>query len=437
MSAWPIDPTVRNLVASVHAVSSQAVRDAADGARLRADDCDDVATALDPALLRLADGWRGEAADAAVEELRDLIFQGRRLGRAYSEAADALTECATGLESARALADLAQRMERLDAEAKRVSAGARGPAGPTSLLAPWQEQTPWQDQTPTLMAARSLAAQAAGDHADALRRAVSVLQGLASTARAEPAPTWRRLTLADQLKAVPVGAYRSIADSVSFGLSLAPIRILTDRQDWVRSVEDIGVGVGQMVQNPVGAAKIMLGIDLLENGQYGEWVGGFLPDAAFGLLTGGAVPLTRRGTVVAHELSRVAEKASLVQQMSAGTRLRPEAGGLVVPRDGAVLAPGLPSRIADLSASQRSAILSRRPVGPVTRRDRGGFPADWSDSDVIAGVMDAARHPERGERSNGTYVVTAIHRDVTVRVVLKPDGTVMTARAVKNEPPRR
>jgi len=150
-------------------------------------------------------------------------------------------------------------------------------------------------------------------------------------------------------------------------------------------------------------------------------VGGLVPDAVAGVLSGGAVPLGRRGLRAAEELSELASEVGRLEQVRAQRKLRPEAGGPVVPREGAVLAPGMPRVIRDLAPQARIRILNG---------GRSGFPVNWADDEVVERVMATARHPEVGERDRHHYVVQAEHDGLQVRVVLQRDGTVVSGRPI-------
>ena len=390
----------------------ESVRAAAGRARALAEQHRDTGDALLRSLERLARGWRGRAADAALTELSRTTRDTRVLAHACADAADVLLTCAGRLEHAWELGQRAERAERqdeVDKSAVRLAVGV-------------QDLPPWLELTPLHRQALSLAHQSEQVEADAVHDAVAALQELTAQVTALRPLGWRRLTLGEQLSAVPVAAARGVADTALLALSLFPGRALVDREGWVQDIRSLGEGVEQLAQDPYGGLEVLLGIDLLQDGQYGAWVGGLVPDAVAGVLTGGAVPLGRRGLRAAEELSELASEMGRLEQVRAQRKLRPEAGGPVVPREGAVLAPGMPRVIRDLAPQARTRVLDR---------GRTGFPADWADEEVVDRVMATARHPEVGERDRQHYVVQAEHGGLRVRVVLQRDGTVVTGYAVR------
>ena len=238
-------------------LAPESVRAAAGRARALADQRRDDGDALLRSLERLARGWRGRATDAALTELSRTTRDTRQMAHACADAADVLTTCAGRLEHARELGQRAERAERQDEVDKRA----------VRLAVGVQDLPPWLELTPLHRQAFSLHAQAEQAEVDAVHDAVSALEELTAQARALQPVGWRPLTLGEQLAAVPVTAARGVAETALLAVSLFPGRALVDREGWVQDVRSLGEGVEQLARDPYGGLKVLLGVDLLQDGQ--------------------------------------------------------------------------------------------------------------------------------------------------------------------------
>ena len=88
------------------------VRAAAGQARALGEQHRDTGDALLRSLERLASGWRGQAADAALTELSRITQDTRLLAHACTDAADVLTTCSGRLQHAREVQQRAARRRR-------------------------------------------------------------------------------------------------------------------------------------------------------------------------------------------------------------------------------------------------------------------------------------------------------------------------------------
>lgn len=71
------------------------------------------------------------------------------------------------------------------------------------------------------------------------------------------------------------------------------------------------------------------------------------------------------------------------------------------------------------------------------------FPERWDDDTVVGRVFDVAKHPGTAtHQANGRWRVTGHRDDVTVVVILEPNGQIVTAwplsggRGVVKNPPK-
>lgn len=359
-------------------------------------------------------GWQGRAATSAQLRLVALADAARAAGRRSAEAADALRACAAQLDEAHARWETAERLERLDAIEQLTS--------PEADLALRRQS-------------QRTAAEAVEIADEAVRRAAAALRELAHERTPDPA-AW----LGTQLVGVGRGAVDSVWGSVVALAELSVPRALADPAGWREDAQALGEGAAYAVDHPGEALKALAGWETLEDGRYGEWLGGLLPDALAGLASGGALPFARRGAETAEELAELAEDVDDLQRVHDAPVVRPPSGTGGPSRvDPSV--PGaehLPSVIQDLTPERRRHILDGDPPTPsgklpgghrngTGRAGKTEFPAEWDDDTIIDIVMDTAMHPSEVQASGTRVYAFAEHDGVRVQVVLESDGRVVTA----------
>lgn len=369
----------------------------------------------------LADTWNGDAAAAALHDLASLRQRALTAAEAYVDGAQVLLVCAARLDDAEATWQRAEALERLDAMERAARAS-------TAVIAPFEADT-----GPLRRQARRLAEQAQADAEEALARASAQLLDLADRA---VVPGVARLTAADQISGVGQGAVNAVWGSVVTVAGLSLPRLLTDPEGWREQVLGLRDGASYALSHPAAAGRAAIGWDQLQEGRYGEWAGGFVPDLLSGALTGGALPMTRRGADLADDLDDLADDVADLQRVH-GRGLDANAGGPVEP--GPHLPAGYVTHVKDLTPERRRHILDGDPHGPGgghrhgTGRGKSEFPASWDDDLIISRVMQTARAPQRGRWSskNNSFNVTAEFDGVTVLVAVDKTGYVKTAYPIK------
>lgn len=385
-----------------------------------------AADALAREATRLGAAWSGDAADAALRALVALWKAVLTSAEAHEQAADVLRACASRVEEAAALWQQAEALERQDAVARavRAQAAARG-----AFVSPYEV-----DESPLRTQARRLAAEAHDVVDDAVRRAAAALDDL------RPADRRPDLDALDQLRGVGTGAVDAVAGSLSTVADLSPRRLLTDRDGWLADVRALRDGAAYAADHPAEAGAAVLGLDLLQEGRYGEWAGAFVPDLLSGVLTGGAVPVARRSADVAGDLADLAEDVDDLQRVVR----RVDTGGPVQPQPGAVMTPRYPTVIRDLEPARRVHILDGDERGGGHRAGAGKgkseFPGSWTDDEIVRRVMQTARRPLRADdqpEKNDNLVAYGEHDGITIKVVVDPAGRVVTAHPIRRMPRTR
>ena len=162
-----------------------------------------------------------------------------------------------------------------------------------------------------------------------------------------------------------------------------------------------------------------------------------------GPLTRGIGPAVRKGYEVADRLADLGEDVARLERLGrpgpAPLMLPAGTGGPVVPAPGAVLPAGYPTQVRDLTAERRRHILAGDLPKPTGEPNKAGghrpgtgkpnkseFPIGWDDERIIKTVMQTARQPEEGKLNNGSYATFARVDGVLVKVIVKPDGSVVT-----------
>lgn len=377
----------------------------------------------------LTDSWDGAAAAAALLDLDDLQQRALSAADAHLEAAEVLQVCAARLDDAEATWQRAEALERQDAveRAARNTAAAAG-----AFVVPYEV-----DASPLRLQARRLAAQALAEADDALARAATQLRDLADRAVAPPV---RRLTASDQVRGVGRGAVEAIWGSVVTVAGLSLPRLIADPDGWREQVRGLRDGASYALGHPGEAGRAAIGWEKLREARYGEWAGGFVPDLLSGAVTGGGLPMARRGADLADDLDDLADDVDGLQRVR-GRGLDANAGGPVA-RD----LTGYVRRILDLTPERRRHILDGDEYGNggghrygTGRRCKSEFPAGWSDDDIIRRVMDTARNPESivWQPGRKTFVVTATHAGVVVTTIVKKHGAVVSGYPLKGRGVRR
>lgn len=257
---------------------------------------------------RLEDAWRDDAGTAATDALRRLAERASELGRLHGRAAEALTCCAGELEQAQETWRRACALERRDLaeRAARVAAEAGG-----ARVSPYEA-----DHSPLRAQARWLADEAVRTAAAASRRASNVLDDLADRMPAEGDRARAQLTAADQVRGFGTGAADAVTSSVDVLVGLSVPSLVLDRDGRLERVRLLGHGIEQAARHPGDALIATLGLDVLQEGRYGEWVGSLAPDVLGGVLTGGGLRLARRSAHVADELSDLADDVADLRRVT-------------------------------------------------------------------------------------------------------------------------
>lgn len=365
----------------------------------------------------LVDVWHGAAATAACRDLGSLRARAQHAADRHLEAAEVLLTCAGRLDEAQATWQRAEALERQDAM-RRATATARGDF--LGLL----------DDDPLRRQAARLADDACAETEQALRRAAASLRELAADAP-EDAP--RSLSALDHVRGFGRAAVDAVWGSVVTVAGLSSPRLLLDRDGWFAQLRELRDAASYTVDHPGEAGQAVVGWPLLREGRYGEWAGGLAPDLLGGVLSGGALPVVRRGVDVADDLTDVAANVAELQRVH-GRSFDVNAGGPVQPRPGAELPDGYVDVIRDLTPQRRTHILDGDETGGGHRHGTGHhgkteFPAHWSDDDIIQRVMETARAPEAGfwNSKHNTFNVTGTFDGVVVVVAVKADGSVKSA----------
>ena len=380
-----------------------AVRAGAVRLRWAADSLRSEGTRIDRAAIWLACDWHGAAADAAIAHLSQLAAGFRTLASAHEQAGEVLLSCAAGIERA-------QEMARREQQQR-----ASQPQEPASIFHPG-----WRGHTGLLDESQGLEQRV-------IFLAVSALRELSQTVRAgtrEPGPP--PLSLAEQAVGVGVGAARSLFETALFLARHSGPRFLVDRDGWLQDTHALGQGLRVLVTEPTQVLPVLLGTDLLQEGRYGEWAGSLLPDLAAGVMTGGAAPLIRRTATKTERLAGAGVGAgSQAPAVEGLAPARPEVGGAVVPRQGALMAARGPSSVSDLTPQQRSRVLADLRRSPA-------LPPRWSADRAVAAVMQAATRPLSSMRDGARVLHEGRVDGVTVRVSLTKDGVVDAVELIQD-----
>jgi hypothetical protein len=321
-----------------------------------------------------------------------------------------LRACAAALEEAHADRRRAEALERQDV----LERAARTFPSPYVL-----------DDTAVRQQARWLADHAVETATTATRRAAAALHELA------PPPPDRSLTARQQLIGVGRGAVDAVWGTLVLAAGLSPPRALVDRDGWLAQVRALREGLSYAAGHPREAGTAMLGLDLLQDGRYGEWAGGFAPDLLSGVATGGAVPAARRGLDVAGDLEELADDVAVLAR-----RIDVNAGGPVERRDGADVPGDYVQHIQDLTPERRRHILDGEGDGRrgghrhgTGNRGKTEFPAHWTDDEIIQRVMETAMRPGAGKWNpeHKSFNVTAEYDGVVVVVAVRPPGEIVSA----------
>jgi hypothetical protein len=370
----------------------------------------------------LADGWTGEAAAAASLDLDALQQRALTAASAHVDASQVLLVCAARLDDAEATWQRAEALERQDARERAARATS-------AVIAPFEAES-----SPLRQQARRLADQAQAEADQALARAGAQLRDLADRAVAVPVA---RLTAADQVSGLGRGAVDAVWGSVITVAGLSLPRLLADPTGWREQVRGLRDGASYAVDHPGEAATAMVGWDLLQDGRYGEWAGGFVPDLLSGVFTGGALPIARRSADLADDLGDLADDVDDLQRVH-GRGIDSNAGGPV--ESGPHLPAGYVTHVQDLTPERRRHILDGDPGGrggghrPGTGRPgKTEFPAHWTDDEIISRVMQTARAPQKVEWNtrHTSWNATCEFDGVQVVVAVDRSGNVKTAVPLK------
>lgn len=394
------------------------VRQTAHALYAVADGHEDAADALVRVAVRLQMHWCGGAADAAWLELRLLCEHTRRTAPAHQAAADALLSCANKLDKAKD--DWNQAM--ILAAREQAATALPGP----QVLSP----------------ARLLAERAGQEALDAIAQAAATLLALAEQADPFRIAARPELSVGDQLRGAVTGAWNAVREPVVQAAEMSTVRLLVDPAGWLEEMRLVFIGARFAASDPDELADL-LGYTPGPAPPAGETVGGILPDAVLGPLTRGIGPAVRKGYEVADRLADLGEQVAQLErvgQQRPAPLLPPVGtGGPVVPAPGAVLPAGYPTQVRDLTAERRRHILAGDLPKPTGEPNKGGghrpgtgkpnkseFPIGWDDERIIKTVMQTARQPEEGKVDKGSYVTFARVDGVLVKVIVKPDGSVVT-----------
>lgn len=356
----------------------------------------------------LAQQWKGDAAGTALQELEGLAQQARVVAAAHAQATDVLRSCAYAVEEAQATLAQAAAFEVQDVE-RRERAAARG-----ALVGPY-------DDAGLLRHAQALREDAQAQADRACSRAAAELRALAQ----RDAPG---LSARDQLVGIGRGAYDAVRGSVDLVHGL-----LRDPRGTAGGVVE---GLDHARSHPREAAVAATGWDVLQQGRYGEWAGGFLPDLLTAVFSGGAVPAGRRAADLGRRLSDLEQRERAVPARS------PVPGGRVSPRPGAVMTPRYPKTIRAFSPERQRHVLVGDPP-PKTGgghafgagRGKSEFPESWTHELIVRRVMDTAMRPMSSRDQDGrpNLLAYAEHDGVCVQVAVSPKGKVVTGYPVTGE----
>ena len=355
--------------------------------------------------------WHGDAADAAVHDLEVLTRDLLLVAATHSEAAGVLDTGARTLDDAHATWQRARAMEAQDLQ-ERERAAARG-----AFVSPYESaQLRW---------ARAVAAEAHALAGAACARVEAQLRELAARRRRDDDV----LSLADQV----TGFGRGMASAV---IGLADL--VDVLRDPVGSAGALREGLAHARQHPKEAAVAAAGLEELEQGRYGEWAGGLVPDLVAGVLSGGTLPAGRRAAETGRRVAALAEDDA---RRYAVTRASVP-GGPVRPRPGAVMTPRYPKVIRPLSPERQRHVLVGDPPPktggghrPGAGRGKSEFPTGWTDDDIVRLIMDTAMRPVRtkSQERRRTLLAYAEHRGTCVQVVVDPKGKVVTGYPVTDK----
>lgn len=385
-----------------------------------------AARRLRAAAATLARQWRGEAADEALRQLEGLARAAVGIAAAHDQAATVLAACARAVEEAQATWQRAAALEAQDLQrrAERDRAAARG-----AFVSPYD-----LDGSGLRRHAREVAAQAHTHASQACARAAAQLHALT----AQAAPDRDVLTAADQAAGVGRGAVDALRGTADL------LRTLSDPRVWPGAAQGLVDGLAYAAGHPREALAATTGWDLLQDGRYGEWAGGLVPDLLTGVLSGGAVPAGRRAAESGRRLAELADDVDdrRGRDDRGAARRPPVPGGPVRPLPGAVMTPRYPKVIRTLTGERQGHIL----VGDPPPRTGGGhasgagrgkseFPQRWSHDDIVRRVMDTATRPRTtvDQADRPTMLAHAEHDGVCVRVVVDPGGGVVTAYPVRGK----
>lgn len=349
--------------------------------------------------------WRGAGADAAADDRVDLAGDARRMADAHEQAGVELLLCANRLDEARALLQRAEDLAAQDRAEQAAAGRARAVLRAATLVGPVLPAYVWDHCSPLAVAAARLVAEADDLAGSAVRRAAAVLREL--TPRLPPRDVW------DHVIGFGRGAWAGLTETVRSARLASPAYAAAEPGEWWSGVRELGAGLVAGAQDPRGAAAAMLGLDLLSDGAYGEWVGAM---AAGAMLPGSRIT----------KLDDVARAVSV----AAGT------GGFVVLRSGLLPPRGFPDRIADLEPDRRLHILDGDDRGGghrsgIGKPGKSEFPSAWSDDEIVRRSLKTALEPDRiATQADGRFLAFARHEGVLVKVVLEQDGRVVTAHPI-------
>lgn len=379
----------------------------------RADELLDVVATLGRVL---ADGWTGEAADAAHDRIESLREDARRAAQAFAIAAAALS----------AHADVLAWGQREAATCVAVYRSGAYCSPEQNVFDPY---TPEQHRAmDRLEDVRVVVADSARDTAAALDDATSL---------APRAPgAWNEV--GKQWSSLWHGAAESFTGLGKFAYEGSTIRAAIDPVGWWNSRVDLIVGLYQAVQDPK-----QLGKDLVD---WDTWatdparaVGHLAPDAVIAALTAGAGTVaTRAGTAGVKAAEKAAETAAAaasktatkeaVEEAAKRTGPRPTSSftdeelGRLTPGTGPVIfkarADLTPEEIGQTTAYVRSANAARLEgeLSPTGRVSTVGVLRRDADAAVEAERLraTAAGTPYKGEVGHGpdsTWTGSPVPRD--------------------------
>lgn len=152
---------------------------------------------------------------------------------------------------------------------------------------------------------------------------------------------------------------------------------------------------------------------------------------------------TRRA--VAMESQADSESAGATDRSAASTAGAPATAAAGSSVSGWELTPRLKriragmTRLGVITSNREHHILIGDGIGGGHRWDsrtpgRSLFPQRWADSEILANIEDVAHRPDDEpdlRQSNGRWRLYGLRDDVSVRVVLFPDGSVCTGHPLK------